>query len=237
MKREPLGNNTVLYTTDEYRFGTDALLLANFADPKPRDKVCDMGCGGGIIPMLFCRDGKGAEVYGVDIQENACKLAEKARLENGFEQLKIINADLRKLNGAVPKSYFNVITCNPPYKKGGAGITNPNEARFIARHEAECTLADVCETAKGLLQSSGRLCICHRPERLADIISEMRINKIEPKRLRMVHQRMEEEPWLILIEGRRDGKSGMRIMPPLFIEDESGELSKEMQNIYGIYKY
>ena len=237
MKREPLGNDTILYTTDEYRFGTDAVLLADFANPKTKDKVCDLGCGGGIIPMLFCRDNKGREVYGIDIQKGACEIASAAAKENGFNNLQIINADLRELKGVVPFSQFNVVTCNPPYKKGGAGITNSNEARYIARHEAECTLADVCSAASKLLISSGRFCVCHRPERLSDIIDEMRRNKIEPKRLRTVHQREGLEPWLILVEGRRDGKSGMRIMPPLYIENNDGELSDEMKQIYGIYKF
>lgn len=237
MKREPLGNGTIIYTTDEYRFGTDAVLLANFAEPKNRDKICDLGCGGGIIPMLFCRDQKGSEVVGVDIQKGACEIAEKAAVENGFSNLKILNADLRDLKGKMAYGYYNVVTCNPPYKKGGAGITNPNEARYIARHEAECTLSDVCKAAASLLISSGRFLICHRPERLCDIMVEMRANKIEPKRIRTVHQRAGEEPWLVLVEGRRDGKSGMRIMPPLYIEDSKGELSREMKEIYGIYKF
>ena len=45
-----------------------------------------------------------------------------------------------------------------------------------------------------------------------------------------------EEPWLVLVEGRRDAKSAVRILPPLFVYDEDGNLSEEMIEIYGDYK-
>ena len=235
LKKEPLGNGCFVYTTAEYRFGTDSVLLANFLNPKSNDTVCDLGCGSGIIPMLLCRDMPSRHVAGVDIQQNAAELCEKAANENGFENLKVICADLKNLKPLLPMSSFDIVCCNPPYKTDGAGIKNPNKARMIARHETECTFSDVASAAKALLRSGGRFCVCHRPERLADIMCAMRENRLEPKRLRTVHQRKNEQPWLVLVEGRRDGKSGMRIMPPLYIE-ENGELSSEMREIYGIYK-
>ena len=239
-QKTPLGGGVIIYSTPEYRYGTDAVILAHFAGVRKNDTVCDLGCGGGIIPLIHCRNGVGKTLYGVDIQAAACDLAKRAAEENGFTNLKIINADIRDidtLKRSLPLSAMDVVTCNPPYKKSGAGITNPNDARYIARHEAECTLSDVCNAAKRLLRSGGRLCVCHRPERLADIFAAMRENKIEPKTLRTVHQRKDTEPWLILVEGRRDGNSGMKIMPPLYIEGENGEPnSPEMLTIYGNYK-
>ncbi len=236
IKKEPLGNGKIIYTSNEYRFGTDAIILANFAAPKPRDKICDLGCGGGIIPLLFCRDNLGEKVLAIDIQKNACKLCRMAAVENGFENLEVLESDLRDLKGKAPYGRFNVVTCNPPYKKSGAGIVNPNNAHYIARHEAECDIDDVCAAAEKLLISHGRLCVCQRPERLADIFEAMRRHRCEPKRLRMVHQRHNTEPWLVLVEGMRDGKPGTRIMPPLYVETDNRDLSDEMKEIYGIYK-
>ena len=238
--KTPLGGGVIIYSTDEYRYGTDAVILADFAKVKNRDTVCDLGCGGGIIPMLLGRNKQGRKVYGVDIQTAACEIAERAVKENGFQHIDIVNADLRdvdSLKKQVPLCSVDVVICNPPYKRSGSGIINPNDARYIARHEAECTLDDVCNAAKRLLRSGGRLCMCHRPERLADIFAAMRENRIEPKCLRTVHQRKGTEPWLILVEGRRDGNSGMKIMPPLYIEGDNGEPdSAEMLEIYGEYK-
>ena len=127
------------------------------------------------------------------------------------------------------------MTCNPPYKADGAGNQNLSEAERIARHEVKCVFADVVKAAKHLLKFGGRLCVCHRPERLTDIFSEMRANGIEPKVLREVIQREGKEAWLVLVEGKVGGKNGLTIMPPLYVENK-GQLTDEMMEIYGDYK-
>ena len=238
--KTPLGGGVIIYSTDEYRYGTDAVILSHFAGVKSRDTVCDLGTGGGIIPMILGRNKQGKKIYGVDIQSSACELSKMATEENGFSHIEIVNADFKDIDAlkkSVPLSAMDVVICNPPYKRSGAGITNPNDARYIARHEAECTLADVCNAAKRLLRSSGRLCMCLNDTTPTEIYTAMRENRIEPKCLRTVHQRKGTEPWLVLVEGRRDGNSGMKIMPPLYIEGENGEShSPEMLEIYGEYK-
>ena len=64
----------------------------------------------------------------------------------------------------------------------------------------------------------------------------MRNYRVEPKTLRFVSKKVGDEPWLVLVEGRRDGKSGMRVLPPLCVYNEHGEYSEEMLKIYGPYK-
>ena len=150
---------------------------------------------------------------------------------------KIINADLCDLKGKLNFGCYDVVVCNPPYKIGGGGIKNPTSARLIARHESECTLDDICSAASKLLQFGGRFYMCQRPERLGDVMESMRKFDIEPKTLRLVQQRVSKAPKLFLLEGRRGGKRGfLNVLPTLFIEDESGNFSKEMLEIYGSYK-
>ena len=128
-----------------------------------------------------------------------------------------------------------LVTCNPPYKAEGAGLKNPDEYHKVARHEVACNLEDIISVGAKLLQTSGRFCLCHRPERLSELMSLMSKYKVEPKRLRLVAQRKGEEPWLVLVEGRRCGNMGLRIEPTLYVE-ENGEFSPEMIEIYGKYK-
>ena len=124
---------------------------------------------------------------------------------------------------------------NPPYKAASDGVMSPDEQRRTARHEVECTLDDICSAAKRLLRFGGRLCMCHRPERLCDVISAMRAADIEPKKLRLVCQRRGGVPKLILIEGRRGAKSGLQHLSPLYIEADDGGVSAEIAEIYGEY--
>lgn len=235
---EPLGNGIQIYVSESYHFSTDTILLANFAKPKGRKKCVELGTGCGTIPLLWCRNNKSLDITAVEIQKNACELAQKSiDFNNLNDNIKIVNADLKKLKGVLPSGCYDVVVCNPPYKLSGSGVTNPESSKLIARHESECTLDDICKTASELLQFGGKFCICQRPERLADVMEAMRKFCIEPKTLRLVQQRMNKAPKLFLLEGRRGGKRGfLNVRETLFIENENGDFSQEMINIYGSYK-
>ena len=187
---------------------------------------------------MWYKNNNRLDITAVEIQENACKLfSQSLEYNNLQDKIRIVNSDLNKLDGALPLGSFDLVACNPPYKISGGGITNPENAKLVARHESECTLDDVCRCGSSLLQFGGRLCICQRPERLADAMEAMRKYSVEPKKLRLVQQRKSKAPKLFLLEGRRSGKRGfLEVMPTLFIEDESGNFSEEMLNIYGSYK-
>lgn len=235
IKKEPLGNGFYVYVSSHHTFGTDAVLLNNFAKATAKDKMVDLGTGCGIIPLLTLRDKPLKSAIGVDISREATDLAEKTKDELNLENFTVVNSDLKDLKGKVEFGCHTLVTCNPPYKAPNAGLKNPDSVIEVARHEVACTLRDIIEVGAKLLQTSGRLCMCHRPERLAELMSLMSEYKVEPKRLRLVCQRKGEEPWLVLLEGRRCGKTGLRIEPTLYVE-ENGNFSKEMIEIYGVYK-
>lgn len=227
----------IIYVSSECRFGTDAVLLANFANPKRIDSAVDLCTGGGIIPLLWLGNGDvQREIYGVEIQHECCELARMSVEANGeTEKFIIIEGDLRNISEYLPREKFSLVTCNPPYFTTGSGFANKSDVRMIARSEIMCNSDDVCIAAGYLLKYGGRLCVCQRPERLADIICAMRANQIEPKRIRLVQQRSGSEPWLVLIEGRRGGKPGIKFLPVLTVENSDGMYSAEMSEIYGKY--
>lgn len=235
---EPLGSGMKIYVSDSYHFSTDTILLADFSRVTGEKRCVDLGTGCGTIPLLWLKSNPGLQVEAVELQPDACSLAEKSVELNGLgDRLRVVNADLRGLDGVLPKGCFDMVACNPPYKQDGSGILNPQSSKLLARHEAECTIDDVCSAASKLLQFGGRFCVCQRPERLADVTEAMRKFGIEPKRLRFVQQRKSKAPKLFLLEGRRGGKRGfLDVMPTLFIEDENGGFSDEMLEIYGDYK-
>ena len=240
---EPLGNGVEIIVSDMYHFSTDTILLADFANVKSSDYVVELGTGCGTMPLLWTRTKRCKEIVAVDIQQTAVEMLKRSiehNKENGHDNvscIKPLHSDMKELKGKCEFGHYNLVVCNPPYKLSGSGIVNPDTEKLLARHEESCTLDDVCETASRLLQFSGRFCICQRPERLTDVMESMRKFDIEPKRLRFVQQRLNKEPKLFLLEGRYKGKKGfMQVMPTLFIEDETGDFSKEMKEIYGLYK-
>ena len=236
IKREPIGEGKFIFVSPHHTFGTDAVLLAKFAKPKQNDKLVDLGTGCGIIAFLMLRDNNLQSAYGVDISAEAIDLAKKTKEEYGFDNFTPVLSDLKDLKGKVPFGCHTLVSCNPPYKAPDAGIKNPDNVKSVARHEVECTLEDIIATGAKLLQTGGRLCMCQRPERLAEMMSLMRKYKVEPKRLRLVCKCVGQSPWLVLLEGRRCGKTALTIEPTLYVEDGQGNFSKEMIDIYGSYK-
>lgn len=232
---EPLGEQYTIQVSKSHKFGTDAFLLAHFAGVRPGELCCDLGSGCGIIPTLWFRWGLAPQkAYAVELQEQGCRQMAATVTANRLEaRLVPIHGDLRALGNAVPRGQLQVVTCNPPYKLAGHGVPCPDGNRLTARHEVDCTLEDVCATAAGLLRFGGRFCLCQRPERLVDILETMRACRLEPKRLRLVQQRPDKAPWLVLVEGRRGGKPFLTVEPPLVVEQAEGGFSAEMMGIYG----
>lgn len=215
-------------------FGIDSILLSDFAKEIKKDAiVLDLGTGTGIIATLLCKKTNLKNIIGVEKQKEVYEMAKKSiqinQLQNRF---KIINEDIINLDKILPKNTFEAIVTNPPYKKRNTGIKNEEEKKIIARHETTATLEDFIKISKDLLKDRGEFYMVHRPDRLVDIINYMRKYKIEPKVLRFVYSKLESEPKLILIKGIKNAKPFLKIQPNLYIYDEKGEYSQEINKIY-----
>lgn len=235
INKEPLGRDFFINVSPHHTFGTDAVILADFARPKRNDTLADLGTGCGIIPFLMLRDGNLKSAVGVDISEEAVSLVLRTSRELKTDNFTVINSDLNDLKGKIDFGCHSLVTCNPPYKAPNGGLKNTDSVSAVARHEIACTLEDIISVSARLLETSGRLCMCHRPERLSELFTLMSKYKLEPKRMRLVCQRPGKEPWLVLVEGRKCAKTGMRIEPTLYVYENDG-FSPEMIRIYGPYK-
>ena len=232
MQQEHLANGTPVFITQSHRFGQDALLLAHFCRVQLR-----YGAGRDIqrkawaaVPSVVPAQGNdpaaGAQIaHSLGAAHAAVQAAEAWHITP-------VTADLRDLAGLHPYAQSrDVVACNPPYFTGGR--VSPDTARAGARHELSCTMPDVCAAAGLLLKDGGRLCVCQRPERLADVLCAMRGARIEPKRLQFVMARPEKAPWLVLVEGQKNRAPGLRVPAPLVTARADGRPSAAMLEIYG----
>ena len=227
---EKLSDKIQICISDEHRFGTDAFLLADFAKAKHKDICADFCTGSGIIALLLEKNYQPKKIYALEIQEKAHEQLKISVEKSNIDNIEPVLTDLKNWRSDIE---LDLITCNPPYKINNTGAKNDSEAVSIARHEMMCTVDDVCAAAKKNLKFGGRLCLCNRPERLCDIVTAMRANGIEPKRLRTVHKNPQCPPWLILVEGRKGGNNFMQIEKPLYVRSADGGNSEEMLRIYG----
>ena len=218
---------------DGFKFGVDAVLLSDFANVKKKHKVIDLCTGTGIIPFLLYGKYNPNNIKGIEIQEDMVEMANRSVELNEINNIEFIHSDLKDVKFLKTLEKADVVTVNPPYKLSNAGIVNPSDKLSIARHEILCNLENVIEASRVLLKDNGRLFMVHRPERLADIITLMRKYKIEPKRIRMVHPNKNKAPNIVLVEGQRDGGAFLKWDNPIYVYNEDGTYSDQINEIYG----
>lgn len=232
------GDNIIYQDDDYFLFSLDSMLLANFVNIRLTDKkIIDLCSGNAPIPMLLSFRTK-ARIFGVELQENIYKMGLDSVIQNGMDkQITLINDDVNKVEKLFESGSFDVVTCNPPYfKYKEDSLINVNEGKAIARHEITLKLEDVIRNASYLLKNNGTFAIVHRPERLMEIINYMQKYNIEPKRLRMVYPKENKDANIILVEGVKNGRSGLKIEKPLIVYDNNNRYVDEVRKMFGGYE-
>lgn len=224
----------IIQDAKRFCFGMDAVLLSGFARVKDGARVLDLGTGTGIIPILLEAKTGAAHLTGLEIQPDSADMARRSVKLNGLEnKIDIVTGDLKEAGSLFDAASFDVVTSNPPYMIGQHGITNPEDAKAIARHEVLCTLRDVIEQATKLLRPGGNFFMVHRPFRLAEIMVLLHEYKLEPKRMQLVYPYVDKEPNMVLIEANRGGRPRMTVEKPLIVYREPGVYMPEIYDIYG----
>ena len=224
----------IIQDPSRFCFGMDAVLLSGFARVRRGERVLDLGTGSGIIPILLEAKTEGEHFTGLEIQPEMAEMAARSVALNRLrEKIDIVQGDIKEASRLFGRASFDVVTSNPPYMDGGAGITNPDEPRAVARHEILCTFDDVAREASRLLRTGGRFYLVHRPRRLAELIVTLRSRGLEPKRIRMVHPFADREANMVLIEAVRGGRPLMKVEAPVIVFREPGVYSDELKSVYG----
>ena len=226
-------NRKIFQDTDCFSFSLDSIMLANFATIRLKDKkIVDLGCGNGVIPLIMSlRCDK--KIIGVEIQSKLADMAKRSVEYNGLtDTIEIINCNMKDYISDKTYESFDLITCNPPYfKVNDKNYFNDNIEKVIARHEVEITLSELMIIVKKLLKNNGNFAIVHRTDRLMEILSEFRKNNIEPKRVRFVHEKSNKESTLVLIEGQKNGKVGLKVENPFILYNEDGSETEEYKKL------
>jgi len=216
-----------------YRFSIDAALVAAHAKPHSADTVLDLGTGCGIIAIILAFRNPKIKVHGIEVQPRLADLAALNVKDNGMnKQINIHCMDMRGLQLDMISGPVDLVVSNPPFRKAESGRINPNRQRAIARHEIKITLLDIVETARSLLRVSGRFVTVYPAERLTDVLTQMRNADIEPKFIRIIHSDRQAAAKLVLVEGNKGGRPGVKIGPPLVIYNQDGSYTNEVQKMF-----
>ena len=226
-------NKKIVQDTDYFNFSLDSVLLVNFCNIRKDYKIIDICSGNCPIPLMF-ESKVDKKIYAVEIQKEIYELGkESIKINNLEDKIELLNMDAKELTNKFETDTFDLITCNPPYfKLEEKSIKNDNDIKSNARHELLINLEDIFKISRKLLKNNGKLVMVHRTERLNEIIELSKKYNLEIKRLQFIYPRINEESNMIIIEAHKNGKSGLKVLPPIIVHDHEGNYNKEIELMF-----
>ena len=225
----------ILQRENGFCFGMDAVLLSAFAKIHAKERVIDLCTGNGIIPLLLSAKTPAEQITGVELLPENADLARRSVLLNGLEdRITIVEGDVKGISGQLGEAAFDVVTCNPPYMKGGHGLDNADRTKTFARHEVALTLEEMVKEAAKLLRMKGRAYFVHRPFRMTELVVAMHQYGLEAKTMRFVYPFSDKEPNMVLVEGVRGAKPYLRVQAPLVVYEAPDVYTQEVKRMYSL---
>lgn len=230
-----LADLRILQKEKGFRFGMDAVLLADFTRLEVRERAADFGTGTGILSLLLVGRGRGAHIDAFEIQEEMADMAKRSVQLNGLtERITVHHLPVEKADTAVHAGSLDAVICNPPYGTPGTTLLNPSDALSTARHQTKEGLHAWFSMAYRLLRGKGRFSMIYPAPRMLEVMEALQKARLEPKRFRLVYPYRDKPANLVLIEAMKDAKPMLHPEPPLIIYEADGVMTTELKHIYHI---
>lgn len=228
-------NLKIIQRSDFFNFSMDSVLVAEFLSVgRGVHKIVDLGTGNGAIPLFLSKRTK-AKIFGIELQDISADLAKRnIELNNLENQIEIIHDNMKNWRTHFSHGSIDAVVTNPPFFKfhGNSELLNDLDQLTLARHEISITLEEIIEISSNLLKDKGYFAIVHRADRLIDIIETMRRYSLEPKKIQFTHSKSDKNGKILLVEGIKNGKEGITVLPPLITHDENGKYSEQVLALF-----
>ena len=228
------GKALIIQKKHGFRFGTDAVLLADFALIRSRAKVMDFGAGTGVIALLVALKNPGIQVSAVELQPEMAEMAQRSIQLNGLaDRINLLCGDIRDAARLFGYGLYDQVICNPPYNELNRSLPPNTESRLISRMEVGISIEEICQSAFSILKSGGRLSVVFPSQRLHEMLFAMDRAHLAPKRIRCVEPYPGRAPRIMLLDAVKHGGSQLEWLPPLILQNEDGSYTEEWFRIYG----
>ena len=225
----------ILQKNSGFRFGMDAVLLADFTRLEARELAADFGTGTGILPLLLAGRGRGKHVSAFEIQPDMADMANRSVMINGLtERISVHAIAVEQADQVVEPGSLDAIVCNPPYGVAGTTLLNPEQKLSVARHQTEAGLTEWFRMAYRLLRGKGRFSMIYPAPRMLEVMNALSRARLEPKRFRLIYPYADKPANLVMIEAMKDAKPMLHPEPPLIIYQKDGTMTEELRRIYHI---
>lgn len=228
-----LAGMKILQKEQGFRFGMDAVLLADFARVDEKDVVADFGTGTGILPLLLLGRGRGKQIHAFELQQDMADMAARTMRLNGVEDRVTVHAlPVEEALTVLEPGSVDAVICNPPYGTPGTTLTNPSDTLRLARHQTAEGLSEWLRTAHRLLRGKGRLAMVYPAPRMLELMDAMQAAHLTPKRFRLIYPAAHKSANLALVEAVKDARPMLHPEPPLIVYEPDGSMTGELRRIY-----
>jgi tRNA1Val (adenine37-N6)-methyltransferase len=196
----------------------DPIILAAHIHPTRGEKIIDVGCGCGIMPLILASGYPGIKILGVEIQAELSRFARQNIITNHLENaIRIVHDDIQSIQLSGTNKPADTIISNPPYIKKNSGRLNPDCQKAVARHEITLDIDRLFHCANRLLKEKGKVYIIFPAERISDLILAMVRHQFSPDFLRFVHIKKDEAARRVILCSVKNSRRPCIIRPPLYI--------------------
>ena len=223
----------IIQKKDGYGFTSDSVLLANFVKTKHSDKCVEIGAGCGIISLLVNYKEKPSKIFAFEMQKNPFDLAVRnVKLCNMQDSIYVVNSKIQDWNNYFRAGQIDVIFSNPPYFKYNSQVCGKSEEKVLSRFDKELSLDDMFGCCNKMLKFGGKLYFIFDSSRLLECIISMQKYNFAPKKIYFVHPNQTKNSTVFLCEAVLGGKSGLKILQPLFTNNLVGDYIATIQKLY-----
>lgn len=215
-----------------YRVSEDAVILAWFVRPRPREFILDAGTGSGVIAFGMATREPSVTVVGLEIQVGLCDRAARAIALNGLQsRVLLVRGDVRGADYFFRPGSFDAVVCNPPYHEPGRGRLSMDAEKAVSRHQIMMPLADLFRMSAAVLRPGGRIVLIYPARQLDRMEQAMKGTGFAASRMLWIHPRSGGAPGLFCVEARRSQGSGHLLEESLVLYDEAGKRTRECDAI------
>lgn len=199
----------IIQNPDEYCFTSDATKLGNFVNAKKTDNIVDLCAGSGIVGIIVHLNHK-SNITFVELQSHMADMCQRTIEYNKFENMKVVNEKLQGIHKLLGQEKFDIVTCNPPYKKPNTSILGEKESIAICKHQLTVTIEEIIEEASKLLKFGGSLYMVNKESELVDLVCICRKYNLEAKEI-VVNTNNNKGNGTVFIKATKGGKSGVKV--------------------------
>jgi tRNA1(Val) A37 N6-methylase TrmN6 len=201
-----------------YRAGMDAALLAAACDAAPGERVLETGCGPGAVLLMAAVRAPGAQLVGVERDDEALELAAANIALNGLDDRITVEAgDVAKLSA---RGEYDLALANPPFFDDERTLRGPKPERRGA-WIADDGLEAWTEALTKAVREGGRVILIHRAERLADLLALLG-RRAGSFQIRPVQPFADAPASRVLVRAVRAGKAPLKLLPALVLHPRDG---------------